>query len=240
MSAVPSSILIFDQRPASLRLLVKCVTRAGFDVVTAHDWAGVYQSMEETIPQLMLSSQPLSEEPHFYETLKCPVLFLNAEGNNSTQSDKYFYTPWPFEPFQLIKSIKNILDHEDISTPEEIKNAVDVQVLDNLSTLGGDEFTIEIITQFLSDAQVIIGQLTEAVEKKDLEDFHDKAHALRSCAANVGASQIYKLCLSWRESTQEELDANGRQYLEKIHETYQHAHTDLRAWVHAHRQAEGE
>ena len=58
--------------------------------------------------------------------------------------------------------------------------------------------------------------LTDAAECCDVKLFRDKAHALRSGAANIGARGIYDLCLQWRQITAAELQENGRRHADRL------------------------
>ena len=87
--------------------------------------------------------------------------------------------------------------------------ALNPSALNDLEDLGGRDFLREVTMQFVDDAVAVLASLAEAVEQNDLVLFHDEAHALRSCAANVGAIAVYDLCLQWRDITLEEVQENG-------------------------------
>jgi two-component system sensor histidine kinase RpfC len=89
-------------------------------------------------------------------------------------------------------------------------------VLDDLRTLGGDAFVKELASQFIGDAALLMGALEQAVRHADVQSFRDHAHALRSAAANIGASGIHQMCLSWRGIGASELAARGAAHLGKL------------------------
>lgn len=93
------------------------------------------------------------------------------------------------------------------------QQAIDATVLRDLETLGGIEFVDEIVAQFIDDASAVLTGLAAAVAGKDTATFRDSAHALRSCAANVGARAVYSTCLSWRDLCDGDLEANGKNFL---------------------------
>jgi hypothetical protein len=61
--------------------------------------------------------------------------------------------------------------------------------------LGGRDFVRDIVAQFVADAAAVLASLTAAVASRDSKGFREQANALRSCAANVGAPNVYRMCL---------------------------------------------
>lgn len=56
----------------------------------------------------------------------------------------------------------------------------------------------------------------------------DLLHALRSCAANVGATAIYEFCLAWREIDLEELVERGEICMTRLQEAFEEARQAMR------------
>ena len=94
--------------------------------------------------------------------------------------------------------------------------SVDVRALEDLESLGGKKFVAELVSEFNSDAELVLRELTVAVNNKDLQAFRDQIHALRSSAANIGARQMYKMCLAWRQIGMRELEAQGKDHVRKL------------------------
>jgi two-component system sensor histidine kinase RpfC len=94
--------------------------------------------------------------------------------------------------------------------------SVDFTKLADLESLGGAAFVDTLIEEFLVDAEAILGEMAAAVAVNDVETFRDRAHALRSGAANIGARNIYKICLSWRNIGQRELASDGETHMRKL------------------------
>jgi len=93
---------------------------------------------------------------------------------------------------------------------------IDHEAIDDLRNLGGQDFVNEIVDQFVSDSVAILRSLSDAVAKGDETTFRDQAHALRSCAANVGAQRMRKLCLDWREIDAHELAIDGERHVREL------------------------
>lgn len=93
---------------------------------------------------------------------------------------------------------------------------VDGQVMRDLIKLGGIEFAAEIADQFIADGARLLKSISTAIDLKNGASFREDAHALRSCAANVGARGIYDLCLDWRDADEERLEDEGGDYVKDL------------------------
>lgn len=93
---------------------------------------------------------------------------------------------------------------------------IDRRALGDLEALGGKEFVDQIVDQFVQDAACVLKELSQAVSVGDAHAFREQAHALRSCAANVGARQVYDLCLSWRAIDASEVAIRGEEHMRKL------------------------
>jgi two-component system sensor histidine kinase RpfC len=109
--------------------------------------------------------------------------------------------------------------------------AIDPRALRDLAALGGDEFVTEIITQFVADAAGVLKSLADAVAQQDVDGFRDHAHALRSCAANVGAQAVYKMCLDLRAIEPQELAADGVRHVRELEAHFERARAELSSHV---------
>jgi CheY-like chemotaxis protein/HPt (histidine-containing phosphotransfer) domain-containing protein len=65
-----------------------------------------------------------------------------------------------------------------------------LRALDN----GTGTFLAEIATLFLADAPVRVDAIRNAIENGDMQTVHDQAHALKSSAGNVGATELSDRC----------------------------------------------
>jgi two-component system sensor histidine kinase RpfC len=100
--------------------------------------------------------------------------------------------------------------------PAVLQPSIDETVLKELEALGGKEFLDDVSREFVRDAHVLVQNLGLAVENEDVVLFRDRAHALRSGAANIGAKAIYDLCLQWRQITIAELHENGKRHVDRL------------------------
>jgi two-component system sensor histidine kinase RpfC len=88
---------------------------------------------------------------------------------------------------------------------------LDEAVLQNLEALGGQDFVEELSRDFLEDATGLVAELAEAAGVGDVERFRSVAHALRSSAANMGASGMSRLCAEWQSAGWLRLDQHGEE-----------------------------
>jgi two-component system sensor histidine kinase RpfC len=158
----------------------------------------------------------------------------------------------PIDPAQLIEAIRSFIpleasvrqrssaeessswpQPEQAAEPVRPENPADVpainmQVLKDLEQLGGRQFVEEIVSQFVSDANRIFPELAASIRAADVQASRDLLHALRSCAANVGARAIFELCLAWRAIDLDELVERGEILLQQLEDVFANARHSLR------------
>ena len=108
---------------------------------------------------------------------------------------------------------------------------IDEDALRNLAALGGDSFVSEIVSQFVKDAAGVLAKLAQAVSVHDVDGFRDHAHALRSCAANVGAQAVYRKCLDLRAIEANELVRDGERHMRQLEAEFEEARACLMPYV---------
>ena len=111
--------------------------------------------------------------------------------------------------------------------------AVDRETLRRLEQLGGAAFRDDVVDAFIADAQTILDELEEAVRTGDAQAFRDSIHALRSSAANIGASRMFEIGLALRAIAQEELEASGVERLAELRAAYADVQEDVARLRHA-------
>ena len=136
----------------------------------------------------------------------------------------------PIEPQALLSTIATYARaapplSEPTRTPpalplDEATGPVDLRALRDLETLGGENFVCEIVAQFTQDAEAILQQLQVSLRHQDVSGFQDHLHALRSCAANVGARAIYQRCLDLRAIAGDELKRSGQAHMHALEQDF--------------------
>jgi two-component system sensor histidine kinase RpfC len=150
--------------------------------------------------------------------------------------------PKPVDPAQLLEAVRSCLQPapstasapmEDESAPAQDETpaevpAINMHVLRDLEQLGGRAFVEDVVAQFVADAGRIFPELEQSIKEADVQSSRDLLHALRSCAANVGASAIFELCLAWRDIDLDELVARGEACLQRLETCFEEARQTMR------------
>ena len=133
------------------------------------------------------------------------------------------------EAFDLAVPDAESTEDEDATGSLQTLVPIDRRALQDLEDLGGPDFVRELSDQFITDAAVLLARLAEAVSQQDEAAFRDEVHAMRSCAANIGARRVYRLCLDWRSMTATEIAADGASRLRQLQGEFDLACEQLRA-----------
>ena len=105
---------------------------------------------------------------------------------------------------------------------------IDARTIEQLKGLGGSDFVADLAGVFVTEGERILEELAESVAQGDYEAFRDRAHALRSGAANIGALPLYELCLSLRAVGSSEFATTGSEKLVEIEREFAKARDELR------------
>lgn len=99
---------------------------------------------------------------------------------------------------------------------------LDQGLLDRLRQLDDDEdFLVGLIEDFIIDAEQLIAELEAGAVAVDAVTFRDRAHALRSSAAHIGATALFELCLGWRGIGAAELAERGADYAVRLRSEFE-------------------
>jgi len=133
------------------------------------------------------------------------------------------------EAFDQIEIETEPVTNEEEATSLNALEPIDRRALQDLEDLGGPDFVRELSDQFMTDAAILLARLADAVAAQDEDAFRDEVHAMRSCAANIGARRVYRLCLDWRAITTAELASEGASRLRQLQGEFDLACSQLRA-----------
>ncbi len=110
----------------------------------------------------------------------------------------------------------------EISAGPSRPPVLDHALLDRLRQLDDDEdFLARLIHEFIADAEQLIAELEAAAAAADAATFRDRAHALRSSAAHLGASALFELCLGWRGIGAAELTDHSADYIARLRSEFE-------------------
>jgi two-component system sensor histidine kinase RpfC len=105
---------------------------------------------------------------------------------------------------------------------------LDPTYLDRLRELDDqDDFLVGLVQDFISDAAQLVDEIEAAALKCDAAAFRERAHALRSSAAHLGATAVFELCLEWRGIGADDLAAAGSAYAMRLRSEFERLHEAL-------------
>jgi two-component system sensor histidine kinase RpfC len=84
-----------------------------------------------------------------------------------------------------------------------------------------DDFLGGLIRDFIADAEQLVAELEAAALHCDAAAFRDRAHALRSSAAHLGATALFELCLQWRGIGRDDLAAEGSAHAMRLRSEFE-------------------
>ena len=164
-----------------------------------------------------------------------PFIALTADATEETrrqceEAGMAAYLTKPVDMEQLLGLIDRVVDadpavtswahssHAQASrTDPEARPVLDLGHLDRLRQLDDhDDFLGGLIRDFIADAEQLVEELEAAALHYDAAAFRDRAHALRSSAAHLGATALFELCLEWRGIGTDELAAEGGTYAMRL------------------------
>jgi len=91
----------------------------------------------------------------------------------------------------------------------------------------GDGFLRETVEAFLEDGELLVEAMRAAAEAGDVRAYRDRAHALRSSAAHIGAEALFRRCLEWRGLDDHALALRMRHEVEGVAEAFARAREAL-------------
>jgi two-component system sensor histidine kinase RpfC len=237
------SILVADDNRINQKVLREMLTRAGHQVQLVANGEEALDALDAATFDLVLMdiNMPVMngieatklfrftalDRPHL------PIIALTADATpgvaaRCAEAGMDACLTKPIEPEQLFTAIEDVLEgHAPAAPPQPLPDnvtalpqagpaAVDMRVLDRLEALGGNDFLIELINDFLADIETIAEDMRISVEKGDALLFRAHAHALRSATANIGARGLSDLCQDWQGISGPDLARNGRTNLQRL------------------------
>jgi two-component system sensor histidine kinase RpfC len=236
-------ILVADDNRMNQKVLREILVRAGHDVRLVANGEEALDALDEMDFDLVLMdiNMPVMngiEATKLYRFTALgrphvPIVALTADATagvaaRCTEAGMDACLTKPIEPETLFAAIDDILGGTGPTArrpalpdnvralPQASPASVDMRVLDRLELLGGSDFLIELIDDFLTDVETIADELRTAAQKADSLQFRGSAHALRSAAANIGAAGLATLCVEWQGIGTAELIARRDGHVRKL------------------------
>ena len=96
---------------------------------------------------------------------------------------------------------------------------LDMESLNALKDVMGDEFS-QLVHTFVSDSDVRIETIREAVNVADPEALRRAAHSLKGSASNMGALGLTQLCRQLEDMGHEGKTEGSQQIFEQVNQEY--------------------
>jgi two-component system sensor histidine kinase RpfC len=240
------SVLVADDNRMNQKVLREILTRAGHQVQLVANGEEALDALDAATFDLVLMdiNMPVMngieatklfrftalDRPHV------PIVALTADATpgiaaRCAEAGMDACLTKPIEPEKLFTAIEDVLSgHAAATEPQPLPTlpdnvtalpqagpaAVDMRVLDRLETLGGNDFLVELIDDFLEDIETVAQELRVAVQKGDAMQFRSSAHAMRSATANIGARGLSDLCQDWQGISTADLARNGPDHVRRL------------------------
>lgn len=233
----PVALVVQSSRTVQA-IIERSLAKAGLQSICVQDESAARQALDATKINLLVAEAAIHESDRLAvlrnscRAKGIPVLALIAETTNAPQDCHVGVSvTMPIVPDELARAALQLMARPAVehhathseTTPALLRELpkleiepLDARALGELEKLGGRDFVRDIVAQFVGDAAAVLASLTAAVTERDPKAFREQAHALRSCAANVGAQNVYRMCLAWRDLDAQEIAASGSQYMQML------------------------
>ncbi|MBV9393620.1 MAG: Hpt domain-containing protein [Methylobacteriaceae bacterium] len=233
----PIALVVESSRTVQA-IIERSLAKAGLQSVCVQDESAARHVLDATKINLLVAEAAIHESDRLAvlrdlcRAKAIPILALTPDPTNAQQdSDVGLSVAMPIVPDELARAALQLIDLPAVEPhafhsesrpvpPREMPKLevepLDARALGDLEKLGGRDFVREIVVQFVGDAAAVLASLTAAVTERDPKAFREQAHALRSCAANVGAQNVYRMCLAWRDLDAQEIALSGSQYMQML------------------------
>ncbi|SFT57814.1 two-component system, sensor histidine kinase RpfC [Pseudovibrio denitrificans] len=125
--------------------------------------------------------------------------------------------------------VTSIAEHPRFSS--EVSSGIDYGSLSQLRTLGGLDFVIGVIEDYLKDTTQLHRDIKAAYEAGDTELFRASAHALRSASVNLGATEVAKLSDDMENMPPHQMHALGEDMVRKLSGKVKRDHDNLSRYL---------
>ena len=105
--------------------------------------------------------------------------------------------------------------------PNEASVSFDPAALESLKELGGDDFLVEVIDAFLTDAATLLATLRRSLDEKDASGLRRAAHTLKSNGATLGAERFSELCRELEQRAKSGRLEGASKLVDRIEHEYQ-------------------
>lgn len=241
----PKRILVADDNALNLELLQKMLAKDGHVVSVAHGGNGALQQLASfTFDVVMLDFNmddldglTVFQTYCFGRIDPAPTFFVTADTSIATASRLnkagaagVVYKPLTFE--KLRGALASVFPAEAGDAKYEAAERasvrlsavpvehVDHSVLEILREIKDDpRFIYSLIGDGIADIRVLLSDVSVAIAANDLHAVHQRAHAMRGVALNIGAVRLGAQCERLMSLTSNQLNSSGERLRADLAET---------------------
>jgi two-component system sensor histidine kinase RpfC len=125
----------------------------------------------------------------------------------------------PIQPEALVAAMEAARSAPEPPQPPDTES-LDAATLSALLRLGGRDFLSDLVVQFAGDGAHLVENLDSCLSRGDVASLRRAAHALESCAGNLGAFNLVRLCRSWRALNADQLDVCAARESVRLHQEW--------------------
>ena len=252
-------ILVTEDNPTNRRLIEAILHRAGHQVTLAECGEDALDLLEqETFDLVVVDMQmPDLSGIDVYRQYRfmapqahTPFLMLTANATQEARTDcleagiEHFLTK-PVRPETLQRVIRDLLRSGTRADPPskppartpEVPLLVE-QTLEELAMLDkGEDFVTDLIEGFLIDGEQLLESLEQAFTQQSATRFRDHAHALKGCAASIGAESLSRSASKLMQLGAADLQRQGRQQLDALGQDFTRTRAALQRYLSRLRQS---
>ncbi|MBN2357817.1 MAG: response regulator, partial [Deltaproteobacteria bacterium] len=221
----PLRVLVAEDNRVNQQVIERMLSNAGHSVTLVGDGEQALAALESDAFEVVLMdvNMPVMNgldaiKLHRFATgpgESPPFVALTADATDETrrQCEEAGFSAYLTKPVDM-EQLLGLLDRVASGQPapasapprghvggsdEPARPVLDGTHLDRLRQLDDcDDFLGGLVRDFIADAEQLVDELEAAALSGDAAGFRDRAHALRSSAAHLGATALFELCLSWR------------------------------------------
>ena len=228
-------VLVADDNDINLRVVARVLERAGHSMRLVMDGSAALDALEQEhfdivlmdVNMPVMSGIDATKLYRFAELGRpaIPIVALTADATPEMEqacreAGMTMCLTKPVQVFTLAATLERLARGSSEATSRDqgariheptvdTRPVLDPHVMQNLIDLGGRSFMDELIQSFVTEAVELVARISDAAREADLAQFRNRTHALRSCAANVGAAAIQELCSACRDLRATELRSRG-------------------------------
>ena len=185
-----------------------------------------------------------------------PIIVLTANATTEAARDceeagVEAYLTKPIEPQRLLDVIDEVCGDKErveqavtrpgkaeshlrvVPAPEPaLEPALDMRILNELNAISsGASFMHDLLTGFISDSELMLQDICEAVDSADTAAMGDLTHALKGSARSVGASSLALKCNEIGKLSPRELKTDAQGLKEELREEFERTRSALLSFL---------